>query len=80
MKKPVLMMREVTERPEAVEAGAVKIVGTDTGRIVNACCRLLDSRQSYKKMIVRKNPYGDGRTSEKIVGIILKRLGTVERA
>lgn len=80
LRKPVLLMREVTERPEAVKAGAVKIVGTDTARIVDACSRLLDSRVSYKKMIVRKNPYGDGKTSEKIVEIILKRLAGVERA
>ncbi len=80
LKKPVLLMREVTERPEAVEAGAVKLVGTDTGKIVDACTKLLDSRQAYNKMIVRKNPYGDGKTSEKIVDIILKRLDSIERA
>jgi UDP-N-acetylglucosamine 2-epimerase (non-hydrolysing) len=80
LKKPVLLMREVTERPEAVKAGAVKIVGTDTARIVDACSLLLDSRASYRKMIVGKNPYGDGRTSQRIVDIILKRLAGVERA
>jgi UDP-N-acetylglucosamine 2-epimerase (non-hydrolysing) len=63
LKKPVLLMREVTERPEAVKAGAVKLVGTDTERIVKACCRLLDSPRAYGKMVVRKNPYGDGKTS-----------------
>jgi UDP-N-acetylglucosamine 2-epimerase (non-hydrolysing) len=80
LKKPVLLMREVTERPEAVEAGAVKVVGTETGRIVSACCRLLDSEQAYSRMMVRRNPYGDGRTAERIVGTILKHLDEVERA
>jgi UDP-N-acetylglucosamine 2-epimerase (non-hydrolysing) len=80
LKKPVLLMREVTERPEAVKAGAVKVVGTETGRIITACCRLLDSRRVYNSMIVRRNPYGDGRTSERIVRTILKHLDKVERA
>ena len=80
LKKPVLLMREVTERPEAVKAGAVKVVGTDTDRIVKACSRLLDSRQAYGSMIVRRNPYGDGTTSERIVKIVRDRLGRIERA
>jgi UDP-N-acetylglucosamine 2-epimerase (non-hydrolysing) len=80
LKKPVLLMREVTERPEAVKAGAVKVVGTETERIISACCRLLDSPRAYKKMIVPRNPYGDGKTSERIVKIIQKHLGKVERA
>jgi UDP-N-acetylglucosamine 2-epimerase (non-hydrolysing) len=70
----------VTERPEAVKAGAVKVVGTDTARIVKTCCRLLDSERSYSEMVVRRNPYGDGRTSQKIVEIIRRRLGRIERA
>ena len=65
--KPVLLMREVTERPEAVKAGAVKIVGTDTRRIVDAAARLLASPAAYKRMVIDKNPYGDGTASRRIV-------------
>jgi UDP-N-acetylglucosamine 2-epimerase (non-hydrolysing) len=65
--KPVLLMREVTERPEAVKAGAVRIVGTDTRRIVDAAAELLGSSAVYKRMVVDKNPYGDGRASQRIV-------------
>ncbi len=65
--KPVLLMREVTERPEAVKAGAVKIVGTDTRRIVDAAAGLLGSSAAYKRMVVDKNPYGDGKASRRIV-------------
>jgi UDP-N-acetylglucosamine 2-epimerase (non-hydrolysing) len=74
LKKPVLLMREVTERPEAVKAGAVKIVGTDPGRIVRASERLLGSGKAYRKMIVRRNPYGDGRASEKMVRVVRQYL------
>jgi len=72
--KPVLLMRNVTERPEAVKAGAVKVVGTDTRKIVEECSRLLDSRAAYRRMIVRRNPYGDGKASERIVKIIAQLL------
>ena len=75
LKKPVLLMREVTERPEAVRAGAVKIVGTDFHRIVRAAASLLDSEEQYRRMTVGRNPYGDGKTSRRIVKIILDRLG-----
>ncbi len=77
--KPVLLMREVTERPEAVTAGAVKIVGTDRRRIVSAAMSLLMSEKAYRKMLVRKNPYGDGHAAEKIMDVIAGRLGEVER-
>ena len=72
--KPVLLMREVTERPEAVKAGAVRIVGTDTRRIVDAAAELLGSRAAYESMVVRKNPYGDGRASERIIREVRKFL------
>ncbi len=75
--KPVLLMRNVTERPEAVKAGAVKVVGTDTGTIVEECSRLLDSQAAYRKMVVRRNPYGDGRASERIVKITRQYLSRV---
>jgi UDP-N-acetylglucosamine 2-epimerase (non-hydrolysing) len=68
--KPVLLMREVTERPEAVKAGAVKIVGTDTRRIVDEAARLLDSPSAYEHMLVKKNPYGDGKASQRIVDAV----------
>jgi UDP-N-acetylglucosamine 2-epimerase (non-hydrolysing) len=77
--KPVLLMREVTERPEAVKAGAVRIVGTDTKRIVSAATQLLRSGKAYRKMLVKKNPYGDGHAAEKIMDVISRRLGEVER-
>jgi UDP-N-acetylglucosamine 2-epimerase (non-hydrolysing) len=73
LKKPVLVMREVTERPEAVRAGAVKLVGTDFGRIVGAASLLLRSPRAYKRMIIARNPYGDGRASRRIVEIIRRR-------
>lgn len=72
--KPVLLMRNVTERPEAVEVGAVKIVGTDPARIVYECNRLLRSPQAYSKMVVKRNPYGDGRAAERIVKVVIQYL------
>jgi UDP-N-acetylglucosamine 2-epimerase (non-hydrolysing) len=79
LSKPVLLMRQVTERPEAVRAGAVKVVGTDFDRIVSASSSLLDSEIEYRKMLVDRNPYGDGKTSERIVRIILERMVGQER-
>jgi UDP-N-acetylglucosamine 2-epimerase (non-hydrolysing) len=75
LKKPVLLMREVTERPEAVAAGAVRIVGTDFRRIVRSASELLGSEKAYRSMVARRNPYGDGRASKRIVRIILEKLG-----
>jgi UDP-N-acetylglucosamine 2-epimerase (non-hydrolysing) len=74
LKKPVLVMREVTERPEAVKAGAVRLVGSDRETIVKAASRLLNSDLAYRRMIIRKNPYGDGTTSRQITRIILDRF------
>lgn len=68
--KPVLVMRETTERPEAVEAGTVRLVGTDRGKIVSESVRLLDDAEAYRKMALAGNPYGDGRAAERIVEII----------
>jgi UDP-N-acetylglucosamine 2-epimerase (non-hydrolysing) len=72
--KPVLVMREVTERPEAVDAGAAELVGTDRERIVSTVCRLLDEPASYERMSKAGSPYGDGHASERIVDFLLKRL------
>ena len=65
--KPVLVMRETTERPEAVSAGTVKLVGTDTQKIKNEAQALIEQRQEYEKMSKAYNPYGNGKACEKIV-------------
>jgi UDP-N-acetylglucosamine 2-epimerase (non-hydrolysing) len=64
--KPILVMREKTERPEAVAAGTVKLVGTDADRIVSEAGRLLDNAAEYARMARMHNPYGDGRASDRI--------------
>ena len=73
--KPVLVMREVTERPEAVEAGTVKLVGTDVEVIVRAAGRLLADEAEYSAMSLTHNPYGDGRACGRIVFKISTLLG-----
>ena len=65
--KPVLVMRDTTERPEALEAGTVKLVGTNYDMIVNEVSALLDDEKAYEKMSKAVNPYGDGRACERIV-------------
>lgn len=65
--KPVLVMRDTTERPEALESGTVILVGTDYGRIVSETGRLLDDQAHYDRMSKAVNPYGDGHASERIV-------------
>lgn len=72
--KPVLVMREVTERPEAVEAGAVKLVGTDTEVIVRESGRLLDDKDAYAAMSSVRNPYGDGKAGRRIVREIIREV------
>ena len=69
--KPVLVMRETTERPEGVEAGTLKLVGTNEKNIVDETEKLLFDEALYKKMSNIKNPYGDGHASERIVDIII---------
>ncbi|MGH9844434.1 MAG: non-hydrolyzing UDP-N-acetylglucosamine 2-epimerase [Blastocatellia bacterium] len=69
--KPVLVMREVTERPEGVEAGTVKLVGTDSTTIVRETRRLLDDPVEYQRMSRAINPYGDGKASERIVAKLM---------
>lgn len=68
--KPVLVMRDTTERPEAVEAGTVKLVGTDYNAIVEQMSLLLDSKDAYNTMSKAVNPYGDGRACERIVNYL----------
>src|SRR6202000_1207801 len=65
--KPVLVMREVTERPEAVDAGTVRLVGTDLTRTAADAPRLLDDPVAYHSMARAHNPYGDGLASRRIV-------------
>ena len=72
--KPVLVMRDTTERPEAVDAGTVRLVGTDYGTIVNGVSALLDDTEEYDKMSQAVNPYGDGRACPRIVEFIDNRL------
>lgn len=77
--KPVLVLRDVTERPEAVEAGTVKIIGTDTERIVNEASILIDKKDEYKKMANAVNPYGDGKASIRITDNILYYYGIYKK-
>ena len=67
MGKPVLVMRDTTERPEAVNAGTVRLVGTSQEEIVKWCNVLLDETEIYDRMAKANNPYGDGRASEKVL-------------
>ena len=71
--KPVLVMRDVTERPEAVDAGTVRLVGTDTARIVSETLKLLNSQGHYETMSRAHNPYGDGTASERIIQELMRR-------
>ncbi|MDR2086098.1 MAG: UDP-N-acetylglucosamine 2-epimerase (non-hydrolyzing) [Dysgonamonadaceae bacterium] len=68
--KPVLVMRDTTERPEAVEAGTVKLVGTDTSEIVNNVNLLLTDKAVYNQMAQAHNPYGDGKACERIIKVL----------
>ncbi|MGS2722100.1 non-hydrolyzing UDP-N-acetylglucosamine 2-epimerase [Paraglaciecola aestuariivivens] len=71
--KPVLVMRDTTERPEAIEAGTVKLVGTDLDYIVEQANKLLDDQNAYKIMSVAHNPYGDGQACKRIADIIFSK-------
>jgi UDP-N-acetylglucosamine 2-epimerase len=73
--KPVLVLREVTERPEGVAAGTALVVGTDRDRIVAAASELLSSPEAYARMANAVNPYGDGRASERILVALADRFG-----
>ena len=68
--KPVLVMRETTERPEAIDAGTVRLVGTDSQRIVDEVTRLLRDEEEYQRMSRAHNPYGDGRACERILSAL----------
>ena len=68
--KPVLVMRDTTERPEGVNAGTLRLVGTDEARIFEAFDSLLSNREEYEVMSHATNPYGDGRASQRIADVL----------
>lgn len=72
--KPVLVVREETERPEGIEAGTAKLVGTNYKNVFNEIDLLLSNEEEYNKMANAVNPYGDGKTSERIVDILLRNM------
>jgi UDP-N-acetylglucosamine 2-epimerase (non-hydrolysing) len=69
--KPVLVMRDTTERPEALESGTVHLVGTDYDKIISEVSELLDGVCAYERMSKAVNPYGDGKACERIVATLL---------
>ena len=73
--KPVLVLREKTERPEAIKAGTVKLIGVDADKIFKEAGRLLSKKSDYKKMQKVVNPYGDGKAAKRIISVILHYLG-----
>lgn len=73
--KPVLVMRDTTERPEAVEAGTVRLVGTDIEKIFEALSELLSDQGAYERMSFAHNPYGDGKSAQRISKILIERIG-----
>ena len=76
--KPVLVLRDTTERPEGVEAGTLKLATTEEGRIYNLLTELLQNEEEYNKMSKAVNPYGDGTTSAQIADIIIEKLDRKE--
>jgi UDP-N-acetylglucosamine 2-epimerase (non-hydrolysing) len=79
LRVPVLVLRDVTERPEGVAAGVVRVVGTDREAIVEAASRLLDDPEEHRRMATGINPYGDGRASQRIVETLLRDQMTAQR-
>ena len=72
--KPVLVLRDTTERPEGIDAGTLKLVGTDSDVIYNETMRLLNDKEEYDRMSKASNPYGDGHASERIVDAIIEKF------
>lgn len=75
--KPVLVMRDTTERPEAVEAGTVELVGTDKKLIIEKVSVLIQNKTKYESMSKAHNPYGDGKAGESIINSLIKRLNAI---
>ncbi len=78
LRKPVLVTRDTTERPEAVEAGTAELVGADYERIVHGVSTLLEDRAAYASRLASQNPYGDGFAADRIVDLVLTRAWEVE--
>lgn len=76
--KPVLVLRDTTERPEGIKAGTLKLVGTETKNIYDQCSELLTNKESYEKMAQAKNPYGDGFASKYIVDELEREFNNVK--
>jgi UDP-N-acetylglucosamine 2-epimerase (non-hydrolysing) len=76
--KPVLVMRDTTERPEAVEAGTVQLVGAKQDNIINAVSRLMEDEDWYRQMAETTNPYGDGKASWRIVQFLKAKFGNFD--
>ncbi|MBQ7384152.1 MAG: UDP-N-acetylglucosamine 2-epimerase (non-hydrolyzing) [Clostridia bacterium] len=72
--KPVLVMRDTTERPEGISAGTIKLVGTDEENIYSSFCRLLNDKEAYEAMARASNPYGDGHAAERIADILYDKV------
>lgn len=72
--KPVLVLRDTTERPEGIEAGTLKLATTEEDKIYNVLTELLQNQKEYNRMAKASNPYGDGKTSQKIADIIIEKL------
>lgn len=77
--KPVLVLRDTTERPEGVEAGTLKLVGTESGKVKQEMEELLDNDTEYQRMSRAKNPYGDGKASERILDAIAYYFGVTDK-
>ncbi len=75
--KPVLVLRTTTERPEAIEAGTAKLVGTDRRTIIDTAQMLLSDRTAYSSMAMKANPYGDGKSAGRIVDILLQKIRAI---
>lgn len=78
--KPVIVLRDVTERPEAVNAGTVKLVGTDEENIIKTAEEIISDTEEYNRMSKAINPYGDGKASKRIVNYILYKFGYLDNA
>jgi UDP-N-acetylglucosamine 2-epimerase (non-hydrolysing) len=76
---PVLVMRDSTERPEAISAGTARLVGTEPENIVEAVSFLLDNPEEFSKMSAASNPFGDGRASERTIAALAHMFGLGER-
>ncbi|MCP5519065.1 MAG: UDP-N-acetylglucosamine 2-epimerase, partial [Verrucomicrobiales bacterium] len=74
--KPVLVTRDTTERPEGVAAGTCRLVGTDPDRIIGEATVLLEDESEYRRRSELKNPYGDGRASQRIVEVLQREMGS----